>query len=189
TRIAVLAEDQRLNTDLRTVGEPGGRPGFLLARSALLVVDGNHTAVPHLDDVHLCDQAMTVARELNASCLAALFISEHLRRRERFAVGIDTFVPHGAFDRVGVVHEDTLHPLVVEEAGTVDELVDHPRRQVVGRSRAGRRAWRRRGNGTRRHRTHPAIRQGASMGEYARPSETMTRSPRPSAGPRSTKST
>src|SRR5258708_16739402 len=89
-----------------------------------------------------------------------------------------------ALDRIDALREQPFHPFVEEQPGAVRELVHHPRRQIIRQLAFALDPYR---QGP--HASPHTMMHGESTAVYGFPNAVMTRSPRPSAGPRFTNST
>ena len=200
--VPIVPKDQRLRAHLRAIGRPGLGRLITHSRCAALVVHRRHRGARAFNEVDDRDQLQPIARQRHRPCVDLLAPGVASRWQGRRS-SADRLVPQGAFHRIAALREDPLDPLIEEEARAVHELVQHAGGQIIRQvdtlTQAGPgRGGRRKVQGKRRwfsaHRLHSFVRpstmmQGPSIGEYGFPSAVMTRSPRPSVGPRSTNNT
>lgn len=128
---AVLAEHQGLRAQLHAIGGPCLGTVVRVSRRPLLVIHRSRSSAFALDEIESGDQAVRVARQRDRSGVYPLGL---LGRQQFVLFRVMASVPVGALERVGIVGEESVDPLVEEQARTVDELVEHPRRQVVGQT-------------------------------------------------------
>src|SRR5712692_3242481 len=91
-----------------------------------------------------------------------------------------------ALHRVRALRKQSLHPFVEKQPRAIHKLVEHPRRQIIRQPPGFDQPALGPLLGRQRHHT---TRHGSSTFVYGLPSAVITRSPRPSAGPRLTNST
>ncbi len=137
--VSRLLEQERLDAELDALRLV--RTRLDVRTAAALDVDGRDLAVLDLDEIASGDEAQAVGAELQRTDGEGRgFGVELLGVRDRAGWSVAPPVADAAFDRVGRVGPLLLDPHQVGEPRTVDELVDHPRRQgrhVVGQG------WRR----------------------------------------------
>jgi len=102
----------------------------------MLVIDRDSLSVGEFRKVELCDYFVPFGGEGYGPRNHG-FLGRATRSRGLSAFLIDAPVLDTPFDRVRAFDEDSLHLFVMEQARTVDELVDHPRRQIVWQSPRG----------------------------------------------------
>src|SRR5206468_6635270 len=130
TTISVGSQNDGLNSQLHALGRP--RLISILGRNwpSMLVIDRHRLSVRELRKIELCDDLVLLGRERNRSRNHRLF--RHARWGRRLsAFLVDAAVLDAAFDRIRAFDKDSLHLFVIEETRTIDELVDHPRRQII----------------------------------------------------------
>jgi hypothetical protein len=134
TVIAVVSENKGLDGELNAVGVPGrelaGLPVF--QRRPALVIDGRGRASLGLDEVDGGDQPVGLAGKRDRTAMNAILLRQLAGRNQLIGPSVELGMPECAFDGLLIVGEDALDPLVIKQARTVDELVEHPRGQVVG---------------------------------------------------------
>lgn len=120
--IAVLPQDEDLRRHLEQLGLPRHpvRPG-----PALLVINGRDRSVLPLDEIHLGDQAEAGSVQGHGAGLARPAVLDFLGVGNPASAPVAAPVGELPFGRIGVVSPEALHPLEVEEARAVDELVQH----------------------------------------------------------------
>jgi hypothetical protein len=134
-RVAVFAQHERLDGELDAVGIPGDeRAVGVFARGAALVIDRRDPLALGLDDVDPGDQPVLVAREFDAAGV------NRLARGGQFGGGregafslVDFLVPQRPFDRLAVVGKYALDPFIIEQPRAIDELVEHPCGEILGK--------------------------------------------------------
>src|SRR5579875_3508342 len=122
--VAVLPEDERLHTELHEVRFPGS----LAARRPFLVVHGDHAPPFSFEKVYARDQSEIWSRQQHASGRDPILRFQLRRLRQWPALPVHPPVNDGSLERVDAMREFSLYPLEIEQAGAVDELVDHPGR-------------------------------------------------------------
>jgi hypothetical protein len=159
----MLPQEKYVRTELRPLRQIGSFGE--VRRAPAFVLDGDDDAVRgSLDDVDFCRQSEPLGSKPNRPCdvrAASRFIGG-LRRRKRATRHVGPRMHHAPFERVSIVGKFLLRPLQEHEPLTIENLVDHPRRDgrkiSVGSAEAVRKDLRgRRREGRRRSRWRPTV--------------------------------
>ena len=127
--IPAFTENQRLQDDLYAVGRPQPRTVAGIRGTPALVIDRAGVAILDLHYVHFGDDSQALTRQGDG--LRLQVVGRFLGGRQLATFFIDPLVLNGAFDGVRGFAKDALHPFVEEQAGTIDEFVDHARREII----------------------------------------------------------
>src|SRR5208282_3250784 len=95
-----------------------------IARTALLIIDGDNRAGFPFDQIHFGDQPMGFAAQGDRSRMDVRLL---VRWRQWVRLGFELLVAQFTLYRVGAVGENSFHPFVEKKARTIDEFVEHPR--------------------------------------------------------------
>jgi hypothetical protein len=131
--VAVIAQHEGLHGELDAIGFPGfQRAVGEGAWGAALVVDGGDVETIGFYEIQFGDEAVGIAGEGNGAGMELFIWGEFRRNREGVLCGVEATVAEGAFGCLGIVHELSVDPLVIEEPWAIDEGIEHAGWEVVG---------------------------------------------------------
>jgi hypothetical protein len=128
--VAVVAKDERLHAHLNGIGRPRLERPVAVAWRAMLVVDRRYSRAFTFDQIDDGRQTVLVARQRDRTRMN-LLVFGLVCRRHRLGLLSQRLVAQRPLDRVVAVGEDAFDPFVEEQSRAIDELVEHPRRQVL----------------------------------------------------------
>ena len=119
-----------MHGQLNTIRGPELQALLSLPWRAVFVIHGGNQSLRCLDEVHLRDNAMLLARQSYRAGVNLLGC-RHFGFRQFGRFCVDALVLDFALDCIDALSKQPFHPFIKEQARAIDEFVDHPRGKIV----------------------------------------------------------